>query len=457
MGNEVTGRREGILRFAFAFAATLFVSGCGGLNPLTMFDGGDDDESERLQGERISVMSLDQALEADPALAGVPVALPAPYVNEDWPQPGGYPSHAMQHLEIPDTIERAWSVKIGDGSNADIRLTEPPIVAGGRVFARDAGSKVTAVDIATGRRVWQVDLKPKKSDRELGTGGGVAYLDGRIFATIGFGFAVALDAETGTEIWRQDLGLPVRAAPTADDGRVYVTTYDNQFYALDATDGRILWNYRATPETAQLLVGSSPAVSGDVVIAPFTSGEVLALRAQNGRVAWTDALQRTGTLTPLATLNDIAGRPVVDRGRVFAVSHNGRMVSIDLRSGERVWIRDIGSVHTPWVAGDYVYVLTVDGELICLNWADGRIRWLTPLQQFKNEKKRKDMIQWSGPVLAGDRLLVVSSQGEALSVSPYTGEILGRIKIPDGGFISPVVANRTVFILTDGAELIAYR
>jgi outer membrane protein assembly factor BamB len=142
---------------------------------------------------------------------------------------------------------------------------------------------------------------------------------------------------------------------------------------------------------------------------------------------------------------------------VYAISHSGRMVSIDLRSGERVWSRNVGGTQTPWVAGDFIYVLSIDSEIVCLSRRDGRIRWIARLPQFENVKKRKDPIEWSGPVLAGDRLIVVSSKGAAYSVSPYTGEVLGKIKIPDGTFIAPIVANEMVFVLTDKAELIALR
>jgi outer membrane protein assembly factor BamB len=199
-------------------------------------------------------------------------------------------------------------------------------------------------------------------------------------------------------------------------------------------------------------------VASDAVVVPYSSGELLAYRVQNGTLLWSDSLTRTGPVTPLATISDIAGRPVIDRGRVVAISHSGRLVSIDLKSGERIWTRDIGGIQTPWVAGDFIYLVTSDEELVCLTWDDGRIRWITQLQQWSNPKKNKgDPLVWSGPLLGSDRLIVVSSQGRALSVSPYTGEILGEIKLGEGTFVAPIVAKSTLYILTDGAKLLALR
>jgi outer membrane protein assembly factor BamB len=132
-------------------------------------------------------------------------------------------------------------------------------------------------------------------------------------------------------------------------------------------------------------------------------------------------------------------------------------VSIDLRSGERVWTRDISGVQTPWVAGDFLYVVTSEAELLCINAADGRIRWITPLDRYERVREKRNPIAWSGPVLAGNRLVLLSSTGRALSVSPYTGEIMGQIKIDDGTFVPPVVADGTLYILTQNAELTALR
>ncbi len=445
-----------MLRIASFVVLTAALSGCGGLDSLNPFGGGGEDQVT-LKGERISVLSFEQELEADPRLATLEVVLPAPYVNDAWPQPGGYAGHAMHHLQIPTEINQAWRSNAGKGTSGAARLIASPVAADGKVFVRDAEAGVAAFDLATGDRIWEVDLKPEKVKSRLGTGGGVAYDKGRVFVSSGFGFVVCLDADTGAKLWGQQLGLAMRAAPTVSGGRVFVSTVDNQLFAIADDDGRILWNHRGIAETAQLFVSSSPAVEGDIVVAPYSSGEVFALRVQNGRVAWSDTLVRTGRLTSLSAMNDIAGRPVIDRGRVYAISHSGRMVAIDLRTGERVWTRDVGGVQTPWVAGDFVYVLSLDGEVVCLSRRDGGILWIAPLQQFKNQKKREDPIQWSGPVLAGDRLITVSSDGKAVSISPYTGDVLGQIQMPEGSFISPIVVDQIVLLLTDEAELIAYK
>ena len=166
---------------------------------------------------------------------------------------------------------------------------------------------------------------------------------------------------------------------------------------------------------------------------------------------------RTARGTQLADLSDIRGRPILDRGRVIAISHSGRLAAIDLRTGERLWERDIAGVETPWVAGEFIYLVTLDAEVVCLYRRDGRVRWVRALDRYESPRSKSGPIQWSGPLLAGDRLVLLSSHGQALSLSPYSGEVIGRMSLPDGAAIAPVVADGTLYILTDGGRLLALR
>jgi outer membrane protein assembly factor BamB len=429
----------------------------GGCSTVKKTFGFGEAPKPKVRGDRVSVLSLEQKLEADPNLKQTEVKLPPPYVNADWPEPGGYANHAMYHLEVGDNLKRAWRTSVGTGAGSRTQIMAPPVVAEGKVFALDAECQVTAVDAKTGKRLWRKDLTPRHQDGDAGFGGGVAYDKGRLFVTTGFGRVHALDAKDGTQIWDKALTIPFHSAPTANGGRVFATTQDNQLHVLAQDDGRELWTYQGIVEQSSLLSGTSPAVQGEVVIAPFSSGELYAFRVQNGATAWTDSLTRTGLMTSMETINDIAGRPVIDRDRVYAISHAGRLVAIDMRSGERIWTRDVSGVQTPWIAGDYLYVVSSDAELLCINALDGHIRWLTQLERFGRPREKKNPIAWSGPVLAGNRLVLLSSRGRAVSVSPYTGEILGEIKISDGTYAPPVVADGTLYILTQDAELTALR
>ena len=142
---------------------------------------------------------------------------------------------------------------------------------------------------------------------------------------------------------------------------------------------------------------------------------------------------------------------------MIAISHAGVMAAIDLRTGRRVWAREIGGAESPWVAGNFIFTITNENELISVSREDGSVRWVRGLPRFQDPEDREDPITWSGPVLAGDRLIVAGSNGDAFAVSPYNGRILGAVEMPDGVSVAPIVAADTVFFLANDAELVAYR
>ena len=246
-----------------ALVACLVLAGCGGTKKV------------HLEGTRISVLELEKNLTPDPNLEATPITLPTPFDNPEWPGAGGYPNHAMYHLALAPNISRAWKTSVGEGAWRYGRVTAQPIVANGRIFAADANSVVSAFDTKSGDRLWRFDPQPKDVDDQM-FGGGIAYADGRIFIATGYAQVVAIDAATGKEIWRQKLASPAHGPPTAAAGRVFAITVDNEIEVLAAADGHRLWTQNGIPEPTDLLIGASPAVQGDTVIVPYSSGELLA-------------------------------------------------------------------------------------------------------------------------------------------------------------------------------------
>lgn len=446
------------------------LSGCGG-RIADLFDF--DRTQPRIQGERIPIIISDQLIAADPLLASAKMELPAPRRNMEWPTAGGSPDNLTGNLVADGPLQRVWTVTAGKGSDSSSRLTAPPIVAGGLIYVLDAESHVWAFDARTGADAWDRSLVPEdiaNGGRRLfrfirgsgvntakGFGGGIAFNNGKLYATTGWGTVAALDAKTGNELWTVRTIVPIHSAPVVAENRLYIITQENQTQALDITDGRVLWEHRGTVESAGILSSASVGVIGDTVITPYSSGELFALRAQNGTPAWTDTLSRTGNITALTVINDIAGRPVIDRNMVFAVSHSGTMAAINLRSGSRAWTRNIAGIQTPLVVGDFVYVVSTEGQVVCMNRADGRVRWTSQLEAFGDPEDREDPIVWSGPVMISNLLVLMGSNGMAELLSPFTGQKLGETTMPDGTFIAPVIANGMMYVLTNEAELVALR
>jgi outer membrane protein assembly factor BamB len=449
------GEIERMIRRTAIIAITALALGPG-LGACAILDVFDEKIPDPLPGERTSILLDNRTIAADPALADKQILLPVPTPNQSWPQAGGYPNHAMQHIQIHDSLAEVWSIDIGSGSDDSELLNGTPVVADGKVFSLDANSLVSAHEVANGKRIWQADLTPEFDD-DGHISGGIAYDSGMVYVATGFNDIIALDAGNGKEKWRRRVETPMRAAPTIRGNRLFQVTLGNQLYALDSKTGETLWTHRGLPEVASVLGGASPAVDKGVVVVPYTSGELVALKVETGRELWQDSLVTARRADVASSISGIRGRPVIDRGRVIAISNGGVMVAIDLRTGDRLWQKNITGIESPWVVGNYIYALSTDSELICLSRDDGRVYWVRGLPRFEDPENLEDPITWTGPILASDRLIVAGSNGKALAISPYDGNFLGSVDMPDGVAISPVVAQGSVFFLANDAELIVYR
>ena len=428
------------------FALALLMNSCSWLT---------NEKEERLSGNRIAILKTNRSLSPDPASKNIQIHLPPPTINDSWPQAGGYANHAMHHLKISDKIKKKWSIDIGKGTDDDYRLSSGPIVADQKIFTMDAETLVSAFKFDTGSQIWEINLTPNNED-DGHVNGGLAYGAGLIFATTGFGQVIAIEANTGKLVWRKIIGTPFRAAPTYRGGRVFAQTLNNEIYALNSKTGKELWKHSGVPEVASILGAASPAVGEGVVVVPYSSGQLVALRVDNGRVLWEENLSSIRRTKIVSALSDIRGRPIIDRGKVIAISHGGQIVGIDLKTGTRIWDRKIGGLESPWVSGNYIFTLTNEAEVICLSRETGSVIWVQRLPRYENQEKLKDQIIWTGPLLASDRLIVSGSNGEALAISPYSGKILGFIEMPDSISIPPIIANTNILFLTNNAELIVY-
>jgi outer membrane protein assembly factor BamB len=399
-----------------------------------------------LPGKRVPIITDGNRVGGELATAERPIAIPASLTNDSWTQPGGTASNAPGHLALNGSVRTVWSGDAGSGSSSSGKVSASPIVYDGRVYTLDATGRVTAFSISGGGVAWRTPLIPEgEKNANKGYGGGLAADSGRIYAATGFGTIVALDPRSGKKLWERNIGVPFRASPTAAADRVYAVSIEGGVYSLSGADGAENWTYRGIPEKASIISNASPAVDGDTVVVPFSSGEVIGLRASNGQVIWTDSLARTRSASSLAAMSD-AARPAIDGGVAFAVGHAGRMVAVNARTGERLWSLSIPSIQQPWVAGDNVFVVDTEGQVIAISKRDGKILWTTKLP---GEAK------WSGPVLAGNKLWLTSSKGALASVEALTGKVAGTQDLGAPVYIGPVIAGGRMFVMTDNARVLA--
>lgn len=440
---------------AGAAFALLGMTACSSLPSFSNKKAKEAEEADK--AGRITMVLSEDEIQASADLATETITLPDPQRIEAWTQAGANAEKVVGHVDAGANFQIAWRNGVGKGSDRKAAISTPPVSSATTVYTLDADQQITATDLSSGRTVWREKLKGLSKRDKTGLGGGLAVSGDTLVVASGFGYVAAYDANTGAEKWKNSLGSPMTGAPTIKDGRIFVVSNNNEIFALQLATGETDWSDQAISETARVLGSPSAAAVEDFVIAPYSSGEIIAYLASNGRRLWTDAISSAGRFTPISEINDIGSRPVLAGGLVFASSQSGVTIAIDGRSGARIWTKPIGSVQPPAVTGQQMFVIGTDGKLACLNSSTGEAYWVVQLQQFEKQERKKKRISYSGPIVASGRIVVVSSTGDMLAFSPQTGEQVGKLKLGDRVYLEPIAVQDKLIVLTDDAKLIAIK
>ena len=431
----------------------------GGLLGLTTLLFGCDaiqrfnDDDPRLPGTRVELFS-DQDLSVPRSTN--PVSVPQAQNLTSWTQPGATATHAVYHLTLAERPQRKWSRSIGRGNGKAYRITSAPIVIDNVIYAMDSQLQVTAMRLSDGAVGWRKNLMPASENDGI-FGGGVAYGNGVLLAGTGAGRLYGMNPRTGDVIWQQRMNAPLHGGPTVDDGRVFATTIDNMSAAFDLATGRKLWEHEGREGITTILGSTPPAAAAGVVYIAYASGEVFALAADTGRVLWTDTVAGlTATARTGMFIDDVGGPPLIDRDRLIIVGGSDRTVSFDIDRGIQAWELPYGGTQMAWPSAQHYFIATDNGRLIAVDRDTGGVAWARSLPKYA-DASRLDRVEWFGPVLAANRLVLVSNTGNIVTISPATGRLLGRVENRDGFVAPPVIAQNTMLLVTENGDLVAYR
>jgi outer membrane protein assembly factor BamB len=428
-----------------ALALVALIAGCSQYEPI-------------LTGERLALRAGDEADVAEPGRA--PIALPGPVANTAWAQSAVSPQTRVVHAALGADLAPLWRVGIGQGDSRRKRIVVDPVMADGRIFAMDADHQISAVSEA-GAVLWQAALVPPRDTAEQGQGGGLAVSGDTLFAASGFGTLTAFDAATGTVRWRQDFESTATGAPTVSGGLVYLTVGDRAGVAVEAGNGRLRWQVDGVGDIDNVAGSPAPAVAGDRVVFAYGDGSVETAFRQGGLQLWSAELAGIRVGVARAGIDDITGDPVIVGDTVYAGSHSGRMVALNLFDGDRIWSADEGALGPVWPAGGSLFFVSDRNELIRMRADTGTVIWRSALPGYepvRNPNRRRDaFFVHHGPVLAGGRLIVAGSDGVLRSFAPEDGALLSEVEIPDGATTRPIVAGGTLYVVTRDGDLVAYR
>ena len=430
------------LRHSFiSVICAALVSACGESDP-------------KLVGERIDIRPDMVAPENISKSVGLGAAIPF----TSWTHRNGNAAHSVAMPIWTKAPELLFAIDIGEGDSRRARITADPVIANSVVYTLDARARVTATGTGGGA-IWTADVTPGADNASDASGGGLAYGDGTLFVTTGFGEITALDAASGQEIWTQDLDAPGTAAPTVFDGLVYVVARNGTAWALNADTGRIAWQLDATATIASFGGGAGVAVNKDIAIFPFPSGEIIGTFPKGGLRRWSNVIsgERLGRVSGL--INDISSDPVISGNRAYVGNLGGQLAALSLADGERIWTAAEGALGPVWPAGNAVFFVNDLNELVRLDAADGGSVWRVQLPQTGEKKFGRKPVTFAhyGPILAGGRLVVTSTDGKLRMFDPASGASVGTLDIPGGAATAPAVANGALFVVSKEGQLLSFR
>lgn len=384
--------------------------------------------------------------------------LPGQRANKDWPNVNGSLTHQVTHPALGSSLTRIWTAEIGSGGTRRVRMTADPIVANGKIFTLGAFGQLQATSTG-GATLWSKDITPASENAGEAAGGGLSYSGGRLYVNSPYGRLQVFDAVSGALIWEQRLGAVPNGAPAVSDGIVYLTTRDSQAWAIDAKSGRVLWKLEGGDAGSVVNSGATPAVTSRSVIFPFGSGDIIAALKKGGVRQWSTTLSGERTGKAYTGVSDISASPVVVGSRLYIGTSNGRLAAMDVASGDRIWTAPEGALSAVWPEGNSIYLISDQAELVRLNASDGSKVWSATLPLFTEEKvrKRRGIFGHFGPVLAGGRLITVSSDGLMREVDPESGRLLRSVDLGAPAAVNPIVAGQTLYIVTTNGQLHAFR
>lgn len=342
-------------------------------------------------------------------------------------------------IEAPIKINRKWIKDTGAGTDhKDIKLL---LAAEGiNLYTADANGTLMAINRTSGATVWTTALKAKVS-------AGPAIGDGKLVVGTNDGRVIAVDINNGKIVWLSRSTSEILAAPYITNDMVLIHTMDGGLSALSLLDGRQLWRYTHNLPPLMLRRSSTPVVRGDVIIAGFANGKLLAMRKNDGSIIWVQDVSQPKGSTDLQRMIDISADPVIVGNRVYAASYQGNIAAIDFDTGNVIWERSLPSFSGLVVDQEFIYESGTNGDVVAIDANNGVTYWL------QNELQGRLL---SKPALMGKYLIVADNDGNVHWLEKATGKLVGRFELDKGGIeATPIVIGKIVYILGCGGSLVA--
>jgi outer membrane protein assembly factor BamB len=402
---------------------------------------------EPLSGKREDFLPIPEVLKTEKKLSTVPISIPPSTTLKAWKQANGNATHYLESASLlPKDFKNIWSYAIGcDQTYERYVFLSPPIASDAIVYAANGCGQIEGRNIENGHLEASFSTNLNK-DQKNSIGSAMAIEGTTLYVTTSVGDLIAFDTITKKKKFSHHLKIPFQSSPTVANNMVFAVNMNNELFAFDAQTGKKKWSYQGLCENTLLMGSSSPAYHHGIVIATFSSGQVVALEGTSGQIIWSDTITSAPAQNSCSTINHIKANPVVDAENVYVISYSNRLVSYDYHTGEKNWEKNIGGINTPCVTKNEIFLIDNASNLIALDKKRGDAHWIVSLNEHnENKEDDKKNAQWFGPLLTSHGLVVTNSYQD--------GKLIKKISLDTSFYLSPILVDGKILALGDQASL----
>ncbi|MFC3396400.1 outer membrane protein assembly factor BamB [Brenneria rubrifaciens] len=354
-------------------------------------------------------------------------------------------------VENQFTPTKVWSRSVGSGTG-EFFANLHPAWQDNRVFAADRKGIVKALDLNDGKEIWQTDLSEKTGffsrNNPALLSGGVSVSGNHVYVGSERAQVFALNRDDGSVVWKAGVAGEAVSRPVVSDGVVLIHTSNGMLQALNEADGAIKWTVNLDMPTLSLRGESAPTTAFGAAIVGGDNGRVNAVLINQGQLIWQQRISQPSGATEIDRLNDVDTTPVVAGEVVYALGYNGNITALDLRSGQILWKRELGSVHDFIVDGDRIYLVDQSDRIVALNTNGGVNLW-----------RQSDLLHrnLTAPALFNGYLVVGDSEGYLHWMNTADGRFVVQQKVDSSGLLSkPIIASDKLLIQAKNGEVYAF-
>jgi len=370
----------------------------------------------------------------------------------------------LKPIEPLFEIDEVWDASVGDGVDGYFsRLS--PVENDGVLYVADRKGYLEALNVESGKRIWRTDFGIYEdkgwlsgaskwfSRGESARLSSLAFGYDKLFLGSENGDFIAVDPKDGSILWETRIAGEILAPATTGEGLVIINTGSGVLFAFDEKTGEQLWRTDADVPPLTLRGISAPKAEAGGVIVGTPTGYIQVSVLENGLTAWETSIAQATGATELERIVDIDSSPLVYRGIIYAISFNGTLASVELRSGRIIWKREYGSFRNISLDDDTLYVVDVDSNILALDRRNGIEKWS---QNSMSGRRLTSAIPFGEHIVVGD------NYGFLHWINSETGAIESRYDLgnddDDGAIFSdPIVVNDTLIAVTRDGDVAALK